>query len=76
MCLPSPEGGNIQFPKRRIFMFHFFRIRTMDEVRKPINSVGFCESSHVWERGPLSLVRTIEELLEYKSSGSGLENRD
>jgi hypothetical protein len=26
------------------------------------------------ERGPLSLVRTIEELLERKSSGSGLEN--
>jgi hypothetical protein len=24
------------------------------------------------ERGPLSLVRTIEELLEWKSSGSGL----
>jgi hypothetical protein len=28
------------------------------------------------ERGPLSLVRIIEELLESKSSGSGLENRD
>jgi hypothetical protein len=28
------------------------------------------------ERGPLSLVNTIEELLEIKSSGSGLENRD
>ena len=28
------------------------------------------------ERGPLSLVRSIEELLELKSSGSGLENRD
>jgi hypothetical protein len=27
------------------------------------------------ERGPLSLVRTIEEILEWKSSGSGLENR-
>jgi hypothetical protein len=26
------------------------------------------------ERGPLSLVRIIEELLELKSSGSGLEN--
>jgi hypothetical protein len=26
-------------------------------------------------RGPLSLVSTIEELLERKSSGSGLENR-
>jgi hypothetical protein len=30
----------------------------------------------VLERGPLSLVRRIEELLEGKSSGSGLENRD
>jgi hypothetical protein len=26
--------------------------------------------------GPLSLVRTTEELLEGKSTGSGLENRD
>jgi hypothetical protein len=28
------------------------------------------------ERGPLSLVSTIEELLESKSSGSGLESRE
>jgi hypothetical protein len=28
------------------------------------------------ERGPLSLVRTIEELLEWKSNSSSLENRD
>jgi hypothetical protein len=28
------------------------------------------------ERGPLSLVRIIEELLEWKSSGSSLENRN
>jgi hypothetical protein len=28
------------------------------------------------ELGPLSLVRIIEELLEWKSSGSGLENRN
>jgi hypothetical protein len=28
------------------------------------------------ERGPLSLVSTIEELLGRNSSGSGLENRD
>jgi hypothetical protein len=28
------------------------------------------------ERGPLSLVSTIEELLKRKSSGSGLENRE
>jgi hypothetical protein len=28
------------------------------------------------EQGPLSLVSTIEEILERNSSGSGLENRD
>jgi hypothetical protein len=28
------------------------------------------------ERGPLSLVRTTEELLEGKSNGPGLESRD
>jgi hypothetical protein len=28
------------------------------------------------ERGPLSLLRIIEELLQWKSSGSGLGNRD
>jgi hypothetical protein len=28
------------------------------------------------ERGPLSLVNTIEEVLERKSSGSGLDIRD
>jgi hypothetical protein len=28
------------------------------------------------ERGPLSLVSTIEGLLERKRSGSGLENRE
>jgi hypothetical protein len=28
------------------------------------------------ERGPLSLVSTTEELLDRKSSGPGLENRD
>jgi hypothetical protein len=28
------------------------------------------------ERGPLSLVNTIEELLDKKSSGSCLENRE
>jgi hypothetical protein len=28
------------------------------------------------ERVPLSLVRIIEELLQWKSSGSGLENRN
>jgi hypothetical protein len=35
----------------------------------------FCEAVGL-ERGPLSLVRTTEELLGRNSSGSGLENRD
>jgi hypothetical protein len=35
----------------------------------------FLRSSDL-EQGPLSLVSTIEELFERKSSGSGLENRD
>jgi hypothetical protein len=35
------------------------------------------ESTRFSEKwGPLSLVRTIEELIERKSSGSGLENRE
>jgi hypothetical protein len=44
---------------------------------------GFHSRSYqiFWEvgglkRGPLSLVRTIEELFEWKSRGSGVENRD
>jgi hypothetical protein len=36
----------------------------------------FSEKYGGLERGPLSLMRTIEELLEWKSSGSGVENRD
>jgi hypothetical protein len=36
----------------------------------------FCEIVVGLERGPLSHMSTIEELLERKSSGSGLENRD
>jgi hypothetical protein len=42
---------------------------TLDGVIKPYIIMGL-----VW--GPLSLVRITEELLEWKSSGSGLENRD
>jgi hypothetical protein len=42
---------------------------------------GSCHHQIFWEvvgleRGPLSLVSAIEELLERKSSGSGLENRE
>jgi hypothetical protein len=48
-----------------------------------IQRTGFdCRSYQIFlevvgqERGPLSLVSTIEELLERKRSGSGLEIRD
>jgi hypothetical protein len=37
--------------------------------------IAFCEVVGL-ERGPLSLVSTIEELFERKSSGSGLEIRE
>jgi hypothetical protein len=44
-----------------------------------INDVGKLRKKNVaagLERGPLSLVRTPEELLGRNSSGSGQENRD
>jgi hypothetical protein len=40
------------------------------EVRFPTR---FYEKQWVWNRGALRLVSTTEELLERKSSGSGLE---
>jgi hypothetical protein len=40
-----------------------------------INQADFSEAAGL-ERGPLSLVRTTEELLGRNSSGCGLENRD
>jgi hypothetical protein len=39
----------IQFPKRRVFIFKFFRIRTMDEVRKPFNSMCYTPSSEPYK---------------------------
>jgi hypothetical protein len=47
------------------------------EVRVRFSALpDFLRSSGCLERGPLSPVNTIEELLERKNSGSGLENRD
>jgi hypothetical protein len=43
----------------------------LDSLRYKI----FCEVEGL-ERGPLSLVSKIEELLERKSSGNGLESRE
>jgi hypothetical protein len=34
-CLPSPEDGNIQFPKRCVFQFLYFR--TMGKIQSPSN---------------------------------------
>jgi hypothetical protein len=53
--------------------------RSWQQMQRPgINSLRY---QILWEvvgleRGPLSLVRTIEELLERKSSGSGRESRE
>jgi hypothetical protein len=41
-----------------------------------INIALFPEEVVDLQRGPLSLVRITEELLQWKSNGSGLENRD
>jgi hypothetical protein len=39
-CLPpTPEDGNIQFPKR--YVFYFLEYRTVGEVQKPNNSECF-----------------------------------
>jgi hypothetical protein len=44
--------------------------------RGPGSIPGATRFSEGLERGPLNLVRIIEELLEWKSSGSGLVNGD
>jgi hypothetical protein len=47
-------------------------------TRDPSSIPGISKLSEVvcLGRGPVSLVSTIQELLERKNSGSGLENRD
>jgi hypothetical protein len=49
--------------------------RSRDTVFESRRYQTFREAAGL-ERGPLSLVRTTEELLEEKSSGYGLESRD
>jgi hypothetical protein len=49
---------------------------TDPEVRVRFPALHDFLSSSGLERGPLSLVNTIEELLGRKSSGSGLGSRD
>jgi hypothetical protein len=41
-----------------------------------LGTTRFSEEVIILERGPLGLVSTTEELLERKSSGSGLEIRE
>jgi hypothetical protein len=41
----GPEDGNRSSFRNVVFYLLFFRIRTMDEVRKPINSVCYTPSS-------------------------------
>jgi hypothetical protein len=51
-------------------------LRTDPEARVRFPELPDFLSSSGSGKGPLSLVSTIEELLEIKSSGSSLENRD
>jgi hypothetical protein len=39
----------VQFPKRHVFIFELFKVWTMDEVRKPINSVCYTTSSEPYK---------------------------
>jgi hypothetical protein len=51
-------------------------LATDPEVRVRFSALPYFLRSVSLERGPLSLVSTTEELLERKSSGFGLENRE
>jgi hypothetical protein len=70
---PWPETRNADRLRGLVIGFLGFRARGLvfDSQRQQIllELVGL-------ERGPLSLVRKNEELLERKSRGSGLENQD
>jgi hypothetical protein len=70
-----------------VFTYSLFYDTSKSQIRPPLWSSGqsswfdsrrYQISSEVvgLERGPLSLVRIIEELLEWKSGGSGLGNRN
>jgi hypothetical protein len=66
-----------------IFLFLYGRspLRSSGQRSDPEVRVRFPSYQMLWEvvgleRGPLSLVSTVDELLGRKSSGSGLENRD
>jgi hypothetical protein len=75
------QNGDVLFPVR----YELNYICYVEESRPPLWSIqrSRFDSRHYqifWvvglERGPLSLVSTIEELLGRNSSGSGLENRE
>jgi hypothetical protein len=50
-------------------MYYIHRVILIQGISEKYDIMGL-------ERGPLSLVRITEELLEWKSSGSGLQNRN
>jgi hypothetical protein len=68
-CLQSSRCTKIFLLSLHYYKYVLLRDRLCSLVARVLRVVGL-------ERGPLSLVSTIEELLERKSNGSGLENRE
>jgi hypothetical protein len=62
---PKPDESNVHLTLFLQIFLHMF-------ANASRRYQSFCEVLGL-ERGPLSLVSTIEELLERKNSGSGLE---
>jgi hypothetical protein len=90
LCTPEMRSRKFNLdPFLNIIINEILRIRFIERYKGPplwsdyrSRGTGFDSRRFqiFWEaagleRGPLSLVRTSEELLEGKSSGSGLENR-
>jgi hypothetical protein len=69
-------SGYLTIPTASVVQWSEF-LATDPEVLGPIPGASRCsEKQRVLERGPLSLVRTTEEVLGRNSSGSGHENGD
>jgi hypothetical protein len=73
----SHENGSIIL-LRNVFLFRLYGlvVRVPGYRSRGPGSIPRLSEELGLERGPLSLVSTTEELLERKSSGSCLENRD
>jgi hypothetical protein len=69
-----PRGQSIRDKK----LTTYIHLTKVDRQRSGLDSLRYQIFWEVvgLERGPFSLMGTIEELLERRSSGSGLENRD